>query len=138
MVCRGHSGRGGCGWTERSSLSDRTRPASASRHPAAKTGPLLEYPDAVPQLSRKLEVLAFDRTAQLRLQLAQAAARIVAHALARHLVPLADVLARAVQPPQQIAQVGVERHVALVTTEAAGIAEVSQRAAARRATQRVA
>src|ERR1041385_3678889 len=51
-------------------------------------------------------------------------------ALAGDLIPPADVLARAVQPPQQIAQVDVERDVALVAAEATRVAEIPQRTAA--------
>src|SRR6266498_6145114 len=53
--------------------------------------------------------------------------------VARRHIALADVLAGAVQPPQQIAQMRVERHIALVAAEPAGVTEVAQRAAARRA-----
>src|SRR6266511_4099946 len=113
------------------------RPASACRHRAGARDPLLEHPNAVPQLGRELEVLALDGLAQLRLQLEQPAAgvRCVAPAFpfARRHIALADVLAGAVQPPQQIAQMRVERHIALVAAEPAGVTEVAQRAAARRA-----
>src|SRR2546430_1771513 len=47
-------------------------------------------------------------------------------------------LARAVQPAEQVAQMRVERDMALIAAQPAGIAEVAQRAAARRAAQRVA
>src|SRR5213592_4908700 len=113
------------------------RPASACRHRAGARDPLLEHPNAVPQLGRELEVFAFDGLAQLCLQLEQPAAGVrcvtPAFCFARRHVALAHVLAGAVQPPQQIAQMGVERHIALIAAEPAGVTEVAQRAAARRA-----
>src|SRR5437899_3534876 len=114
------------------------RPASASRHRVAVSGPLLEYPDAIAQLSRELEVLAFHRPPQLRLQLEQAAAGIGCPLqVARRIVALPDVLARAVEPAEQITQVRVECGVALIAAQAAGVAEVAQRTAARRATHAI-
>src|SRR5437016_5674066 len=110
----------------------------ASRRREATIDPLFQHPDAVPQLGRKLEVLALYRAAQLRLQVEETAAGIVGAALARALVTLTDVLARAVQPAEQVAQMRVERDIALIAAQPAGIAEVAQRAAARRAAQRVA
>src|SRR5574341_200551 len=133
-----HYGRAGCGWTARSSTWDRTRPASAFRHRGAETGPLFEHPDAVPQLSRQLEVFSLDGAPQLGLQLEQAAAGIgVAPCLTGDRVALPDVLAGTVQPAQQVAKVPIECHVALIAPQAARVAEVAQGAAARRAAHSV-
>src|SRR2546427_6066715 len=98
---------------------------------------LFRSPDAVPQLRRELEVLALDGAAQLLLEVEQLEARVGLACRAGGDVALAHVLARAVQATQQVAQVAVERLVALGTAEAPGLAEVLERAAAGGATQAV-
>src|SRR5258706_245233 len=141
MECRGHCAPAGFSWTGRSWTSARRRPATSSRRPEGVRDPLFEHPNPIPQLGRELEVLALDRAAQLRLQLEQAAARIItaqAAAFAGELVPLAHVLARAVEAPQQVAQVCVEGLIAAIAAEPAGVTEVSQRAPAGRAPQGIA
>src|SRR5258706_1368592 len=126
MECRGHCAPAGFSWTGRSWTSARRRPATSSRRPEGVRDPLFQHPNPIPQLGRELEVLALDRAAQLRLQLEQAAARIGVASGARftthtrQVVALAHMLARPVQPPQQIAQMCAEGNIALVAAEAAG------------------
>src|SRR2546422_371583 len=94
------------------------RRANACRRRGAARGRSFEHADAVAQLGGELEVLVLDRLAELLPQVEQLP-RGVRLRLAGGDVALADVLARAVQPPQQIAQVRVERLVALGAAEAA-------------------
>src|SRR6185295_12820990 len=141
MECRGHCAPAGSSWTERSWTWGRRRPATSSRRPEGVRDPLFQHPNLISQLGRELEVLALDCPPQLRLQLEQAAARIIRAqdaAFARELVALPHVLARAVEPPQQVAQVCVEGLIAAIAAEPAGIAEVAERAPAGRAPQGVA
>src|SRR2546422_1021229 len=112
------------------------RRANACRRRGAARGRSFEHADAVAQLGGELEVLVLDRLAELLPQVEQLP-RGVRLRLAGGDVALADVLARAVQPPQQIAQVRVERLVALGAAEAARLAEVAQRTAAGGAAQPV-
>src|SRR5205823_2926388 len=51
----------------------------------------------------------------------------------RHVVVLTDVLAGPMQSPQQIAQMRVERDIAVIAAQPSRVAEVPQCAAARRA-----
>src|SRR6266513_2946913 len=141
MECRGRCAPAGFSWTGRSWTSARRRPATASRRPEGVRDPLFQHPNPIPQLGRELEVLPLDSPPELRFQLEQAAARIIiapAAAFAGELVALAHVLARAVEPPQQVPQVCVEGLIAAIAAEPAGVAEVSQRAPAGRAPQGVA
>src|SRR6267142_7224100 len=141
MECRGHCAPAGFSWTGRSWTSARRRPATSSRRPEGVRDPLFQHPNPIPQLGRELEVLALDGPPELRLQVEQAAARIIIAqdaALPGELVPLPHVLARAVEAPQQVAQVRIEGLVATIAAEPAGVAEVSQRASAGRAPQAVA
>src|SRR3989475_3882312 len=130
-------GRVGCGSRARCSPSARRRRATRSRRRAAGTGRSLEHPDAVAQLGRELEVLAFHGAPQLLLQVEQLQPRVGGAGLAGRRVPLADVLARPVQAAQQIAQVALERLVALGAAQPARFAEILERRAARGAAQAV-
>src|SRR6267142_5782697 len=106
MECRGHCAPAGFSWTGRSWTSARRRPATSSRRPEGVRDPLFQHPNPIPQLGRELEVLALDGPPELRLQVEQPVARIVADlrtapsSFARQLVALPHVLARAMQPPQ--------------------------------------
>src|SRR6267143_3769505 len=144
MECLGRCAPTGSWWIARSWTSARKRPATASRHREGVRDPLFQHPNPIPQLGRELEVLALDGPPQLRLQVEQPVARIVTDlrtappSFARQLVALPHVLARAVQPPQQITQVCVEGYIASIAAEAAGVAEIAQGAAAGRAPQCIA
>src|SRR5213078_2835973 len=129
--------RGGCASRARCSPSAPTRRASRSRRRGAGRDRSFEHPDAVAQLGGELEVLVFHGAAQLLPQIEQLYPWVRRGVGARSHVALADVLARPVEAAQQIAQVGLERLVALSASQAPGFPEVLEGAAAGGAAQAV-
>src|SRR6202007_669923 len=125
--------RGGSAWIARCCLSAPTRRASRCRRQAATKGRSFEHPNAVTELGGELEVFVFHRPPELLLEVEQAKTWIVGAFAARRDVGLAAVLARAVEPAEQVAQVRTEGLVTLRAAEPARFAEVLEGAPARRA-----
>src|SRR5882672_194084 len=130
-------GRAGCGWRGRCCPSARTRRASPCRRRGGGRGRSFEHPDAVAQLGGELEVFVLDGPPQLLLELEQLEPRVGGALRARRGVALAHVLAGAVQPAQQVAQVRREGVVTLRATQPSRLPEILERAPAGRAAQAI-
>src|SRR6058998_4451254 len=118
----------------RHGLARRVRASPCRRREAAR-GRSFQHPDAVAQLRGELEVFVLDGPPELLLELEQLEPRVGGALRTRRRVALAHVLAGAVQPAQQVPQVGRERVVTLRAPQPPRLAKILEGAPAGGAAQ---